>query len=47
MEIHLSPDKEARVRQFAKTRGVPDRLAAMCIGIARVDDVMRRRGLYA
>lgn len=37
----------ARVRQFAKTRGVPDRLAAMCIGIARVDDVMRRRGLYA
>ncbi|MEP0842205.1 MAG: Glu/Leu/Phe/Val dehydrogenase [Phycisphaerae bacterium] len=36
-----------RVRQFARERHIPDRMAALCIGIARVDDVMRRRGLYA
>ncbi len=35
------------VREFAKTRGVTNRQAALCIGIARVDLTMRRRGLYA
>lgn len=36
-----------RVRQFAGRRNIPNRMAALSIGIARVDDVMRRRGLYA
>lgn len=36
-----------RVRQFTTAHGVPDRMAALCLGIARVDHVMRRRGLYA
>lgn len=36
-----------RVRQFAKERSMSHRMAALCIGIARVDHVMRRRGLYA
>jgi glutamate dehydrogenase (NAD(P)+) len=35
------------VRQFAGARGVSNRMAALCIGISRVDLTMRRRGLYA
>ena len=35
------------VHAFAKQRGVPNRFAALCLGIARVDCTMRRRGLYA
>ncbi|GMU23035.1 MAG: glutamate dehydrogenase [Phycisphaerae bacterium] len=36
-----------RTRQFASSRGVPMRMAALCLGISRVDETMRRRGLYA
>lgn len=36
-----------RVRNFADQRGIPNRMAALCLGIDRVDQVMRRRGLYA
>lgn len=43
----LMKDAIRRVRQFATSRKVPNRMAALCIGIARVDHVMRRRGLYA
>ncbi len=44
---NLMKDAYARVREFARTRNVPPRMAALCLGIARVDHVMRRRGLYA
>jgi glutamate dehydrogenase (NAD(P)+) len=44
---NLMKDAYARVREFAKARAVPTRMAALCLGIARVDHVMRRRGLYA
>jgi glutamate dehydrogenase (NAD(P)+) len=37
----------ADVRRFATERGVSNRMAAMCIGISRVDQTMRQRGLYA
>jgi glutamate dehydrogenase (NAD(P)+) len=36
-----------RVRNFATERGIPNRMAAICLGINHVDQVMRRRGLYA
>ncbi len=36
-----------RVRKFARERGVPNRIAALCTGIQRVDRTMRLRGLYA
>lgn len=35
------------VRRFATQRGVSNRIAALCLGISRVDVTMRRRGLYA
>ena len=35
------------VRHFADERGVPNRIAALAVGIARVDRTMRWRGLYA
>jgi glutamate dehydrogenase (NAD(P)+) len=35
------------VRRFVRDRGVSCRMAALCIGISRVDVTMRRRGLYA
>jgi glutamate dehydrogenase (NAD(P)+) len=35
------------VRQFARARGISNRMAALCLGISRVDVTMRRRGLYA
>ena len=43
----LMRDAFHRVREFARSRNVSNRMAALCIGIARVDRVMRRRGLYA
>ncbi len=41
--------KEAfyKVRHFSHERGVPNRIAALAVGIARVDRTMRWRGLYA
>ena len=41
--------KEAfhRVRHFADDCGIPNRIAAIAVGIARVDRTMRWRGLYA
>ncbi|MBL8877706.1 MAG: Glu/Leu/Phe/Val dehydrogenase [Phycisphaerales bacterium] len=34
-------------RAFAKDHNVPTRIAALCVGISRVDKAMRLRGLYA
>jgi glutamate dehydrogenase (NAD(P)+) len=40
-------DAFGRVCQFARTRGVSKRMAALCLGISNVDRTMARRGLYA
>jgi glutamate dehydrogenase (NAD(P)+) len=37
----------ARMRKFARERNVPNRIAAQCVGIQRVDVSTRLRGLYA
>ncbi|MFO0838903.1 MAG: Glu/Leu/Phe/Val dehydrogenase [Phycisphaerae bacterium] len=37
----------AAVRKFARERNTPNRIAALCVGIERVDRTMRLRGLYA
>ncbi|MGE0482275.1 MAG: Glu/Leu/Phe/Val dehydrogenase [Phycisphaerae bacterium] len=36
-----------RARQFARERKISMRIAALCVGIGRVDRAMRLRGLYA
>lgn len=36
-----------RARQFARERKITTRIAALCVGIGRVDRAMRLRGLYA
>lgn len=40
-------DAYTRTRKMAKERRVPNRIAALCEGISRVDRTMRLRGLYA
>jgi glutamate dehydrogenase (NAD(P)+) len=35
------------VRGFSRDRGLSNRMAALCLGITRVDATMRSRGLYA
>ena len=36
-----------RARSFAEEHKIPTRIAALCVGIARIDRTMRLRGLYA
>jgi glutamate dehydrogenase (NAD(P)+) len=44
---HVLRDGFLRVRSFARNANVPMRIAAMCVGISRIDRTMRLRGLYA